>query len=71
MIAIATGVAAAALSVSPVHLRLDGMATRTITIRNTGSLAATVDAQSASIRFDRRGRPSPRASDGRREDGCG
>ena len=59
MIAVSTGIAAAALSVSPVHLRLDGMATRMITIRNTGSSAATVDAQSASIRFDRRGRPAP------------
>jgi hypothetical protein len=61
VIAVATGVTAAALSVSPVHLRLDGMATRVITIRNTGSSAAIVDAQSASIRFDRRGRPSPAA----------
>jgi len=57
MIAIATGVAAAALSVSPVHLRLNGMATRTITIRNTGDAASSIDVRAARFALDPRGKP--------------
>lgn len=57
MIAVATGVAAAALSVSPVRLRLTGAASRTITITNAGDAAATVDARPAGFAVDRRGRP--------------
>jgi len=57
MIAVATGVAATALSVSPVRLRLTGAASRAITITNAGSEAATVEAQRASYVLDRRGKP--------------
>jgi len=58
MIAMATGVAAASLSVSPVRLRVAGSSGRTITITNAGSSAAAVDARPASVVFDRRGRPT-------------
>ncbi len=56
MIAAATGVAAAALSVSPVRIRLAGVASRTITITNTGDAAAAVDARTASFALDPRGK---------------
>jgi hypothetical protein len=58
MIAVATGVAAAALSVSPVRLRLTGAASRAITITNAGNEAATVEARPASFVLDRRGKPT-------------
>jgi hypothetical protein len=57
VIAAATGVAAAALSVSPVHVRLTGAASRAITITNAGNAAATVDARPASFVLNRRGKP--------------
>ena len=58
MIAAATGVAAAALSVSPVHVRLTGASSRTITITNAGNAAAAVEARPASFVLDRRGKPT-------------
>jgi hypothetical protein len=57
VIAVATGAAAAALSVSPVRIRLTGVASRTIKIRNGGNAAATVDARAAGFAVDGRGRP--------------
>ena len=54
VIAVATGAAAAALSVSPVRIWLTGAASRTITIRNGGNAAATVDARAAGIAVDGR-----------------
>ena len=58
MIAVATGVAAAALSVSPVHIRLAGGSSRTITITNAGDAAAAVEARAAGFVLDRRGKPT-------------
>jgi hypothetical protein len=57
VIAAATGVAAAALSVSPVRLRLAGAAARTIAITNPGGAAAAVEVRTASFVLDHRGRP--------------
>jgi hypothetical protein len=54
---IAAGVSAAAISVSPVRIRLTGSASRTITITNAGSTAASVDARPASFVLDPRGKP--------------
>lgn len=54
---VATAGLAAALSVSPVHLRLTPAARRTITITNTGNAAASVEARTASFVLDRRGKP--------------
>jgi hypothetical protein len=67
VIAAATGVAAAALSVSPVRIRLTRAASRTITIANTGGAPAAVDAQPAQFVLDRRGKPS--VAPGRRQAG--
>jgi hypothetical protein len=58
VIAAATGVAAAALSVSPVRIRLTRAASRTITITNAGNSSAVVDASPAGFVFDRRGKPT-------------
>lgn len=58
MIVAAAGVAAAALSVSPVHIRLDGASSRTITITNAGNAAAVVEARPGSFVLDRRGKPT-------------
>ena len=58
MIVAATGVAAAALSVSPVRIRLTGASSRTITITNAGNAAAAVQARPASFVLDRRGKPT-------------
>lgn len=58
MIAAATGVAAAALSVSPVRIRLSGASSRTITITNAGDTTAAVEARPASFVLDRRGKPT-------------
>ena len=57
MIVAATGVAAAALSVSPVRLRLTRSARRTITIRNTGDAATSIDVRAARFVLDPRGKP--------------
>jgi hypothetical protein len=57
VIAAATGVAAAALSVSPVRIRLTRSASRAITITNTGDAAAAVDVRPADFVLDRRGKP--------------
>ena len=57
MIAAATGVAAATLSVSPVRVRLTGAEGRTITIANAGNAATTIDTRAAGLAVDRRGRP--------------
>jgi hypothetical protein len=57
VIAAAVGVAAA-LSVSPVRIRLTGAASRTITITNAGNASATVDARPAGFVLDRRGKPA-------------
>jgi hypothetical protein len=54
---IAAGISAAAISVSPVHIRLTGAARRTITITNAGNAAASVDARAASFALDPRGKP--------------
>lgn len=56
MIAAAAGLAAA-LSVSPVHIRLTEAASRTITITNAGNASATVEARAAGFVLDRRGKP--------------
>jgi hypothetical protein len=56
VIAAAAGVAAA-LSVSPVHIRLTRNASRTITITNAGNASATVDVRPAGFVLDRRGKP--------------
>jgi len=58
VIAAATGFAAAALSVSPVRIRLGGASSRTITIRNAGNAAAAVEARLGSFVLDRRGKPT-------------
>jgi hypothetical protein len=55
---IAAGVSAAVISVSPVRIRLTTSATRTITIRNAGTVAASVDARPAGFVLDRRGKPA-------------
>jgi hypothetical protein len=55
---IAAGVSAAAISVSPVRIRLTGSAARTITITNAGNAAASVDARPASFVLDPRGKPA-------------
>jgi hypothetical protein len=57
VIAAAAGVAAAALSVTPVHFRLSGASSRTITVTNAGNAAAAVEAQPGSFVLDRRGKP--------------
>src|SRR5262249_31786135 len=57
MIAAASGVAAAALSVTPVRLRLTGSAARTIAITNTGDSPVVVRAQRAGRVIDGRGLP--------------
>jgi hypothetical protein len=56
VIAAASGVAVAALSVSPVRLRLAGAATRSLAITNAGTSSAVVDARVAGFVLDRRGR---------------
>jgi hypothetical protein len=58
VIAAAAGVAAAALSVSPVHIRLSGASSRTITITNAGDAAAAVVARPGSFVLDRSGKPT-------------
>jgi hypothetical protein len=58
VIAAAAGVAAAALSVSPVHIRLSGASSRTITITNAGNAAAAVEARPGSFVLDRSGKPT-------------
>ena len=68
MIAAASGVAAAALSVTPERLRLTGSAARTIAITNTGDSPTVVVARPAGLALDGRGmptlagRPQPAAS---------
>jgi hypothetical protein len=57
MIAATAGVAAA-LSVSPVRMRLSRAASRTITITNTGNSPVAVDARAASFALDRGGKPT-------------
>ena len=57
MIGAAAGVAAA-LSVSPVRIRVSRAASRTITITNAGNAAALVDARPASFVLDRHGKPT-------------
>ena len=56
VIAAAAGLAAA-LSVSPVHIRLTRAASRTITITNAGNASANVEARPAGFVLDRRGKP--------------
>jgi len=58
MIAAAPVVAAAALSVTPVRLRLTGSAARTIAIVNAGNSPEVVIARPAGLAFDRRGMPA-------------
>jgi hypothetical protein len=58
MITAASGVAAAALSVSPSLIRLTRAASRAITIVNAGTTITTVDAETATLALDRRGRPA-------------
>jgi hypothetical protein len=58
VIAAGAGIAAAALSVSPVRIRLTRAASRTITITNAGNAAASVDVRPASFFLDRRGKPT-------------
>lgn len=58
MIAAATGLAAATLSVSPVRVRLAGSASRIITVTNPGGSVATVTAATAGFAFDRHGKPA-------------
>jgi hypothetical protein len=55
---IAAGISAAAISVSPVRIQLTGSASRTITIRNAGAVAVSVDARPAGFVLDPRGRPT-------------
>jgi hypothetical protein len=57
VITAAAGVAAAAISVSPVRVRLSANASRTLTIRNGGNAPAAVDARLAGFVLDRRGKP--------------
>ncbi len=56
--AAAPSVAAAALSVSPVRIRLTRAARRTITVTNAGDASAAVDARPAGFVLDRRGKPT-------------
>jgi hypothetical protein len=58
VIAAAAGVAAATLSVTPVHLRLNGASSRTITVTNAGNAAAAVEVRPGSFVLDRRGKPT-------------
>jgi hypothetical protein len=58
MMAAAPSVAAAALSVSPVRIRLTRAARRTITVTNAGDASAAVDARPAGFVLDRRGKPT-------------
>jgi len=58
VIAAATGIAAAALSVSPARVRLTTVASRTITITNAGDAATVVNVAPGSLVVDRRGRPA-------------
>ena len=58
MIAAASGVAAAALSVSPSSIRLTRAASRTITIVNAGVASASVAVDAASFALDLRGKPA-------------
>jgi hypothetical protein len=58
VIAAAAAGVTAALSVSPVHLRLTRSASRTITITNAGNVAVSVNARAASFVLDRRGKPT-------------
>ena len=55
---IAAGVSAAAISVSPVRVKLAAGASRTITITNAGHAAASVDARPAGFVLDTRGKPT-------------
>jgi hypothetical protein len=55
---IAAGVSAAAISVSPVRIRLTRAATRTITIMNASNAPAWVDARPAGFVLDPRGKPT-------------
>jgi hypothetical protein len=57
VIAAATGVAAAAISVSPVRIRLSANSSSTLTIRNGGDVPTAVDARLAGFVLDRRGKP--------------
>jgi hypothetical protein len=57
VIAAATGIAAAAISVSPVRVRLTASASRTVVVRNGGSATAAIDARLAGFVLDRRGKP--------------
>jgi hypothetical protein len=58
VICLAAGAASAALSVSPVHIRMSGASSRAITITNAGNAAAAVEARPGGFMFDRRGRPT-------------
>lgn len=58
MIAAASSIAAAALSVSPARLALTRGASRTIAIVNAGTASATVEASAAGFVLDRRGKPA-------------
>jgi hypothetical protein len=58
VIAAAAGVAAATLSVTPVHFRLSGASSRTITVTNAGNAVAAVEAQPGSFVLDRSGKPT-------------
>jgi hypothetical protein len=58
VIAAATGVATAALSVSPVRIQLTRSASREITITNAGKAASVVDVRPAGFVLDRRGKPT-------------
>jgi hypothetical protein len=55
---IAAGLSAAAISVSPVRIRLAGAASRTITITNASNVATSVDARPAGFVLDLRGKPA-------------
>jgi hypothetical protein len=55
---IAAGISAAAISVSPVRIRLAGAASRAITITNAGNAAASVDVRPAGFVLDPRGKPA-------------
>jgi hypothetical protein len=58
VIAPAAGIAAASLSVSPVHIRLTPMASRTITIMNAGNASVSVNARPAGFVLGPRGKPT-------------
>jgi hypothetical protein len=57
VIAAATGIAAAAISVSPVRVRLTASESRTVVVRNGGNATAAIDARLAGFVLDRRGKP--------------